>query len=167
MALSTVASLSSIYVPLRNPPSVLPSYLTVDRTSAWHTSALLSAAIETSTLPTRLHGGAGRLGRMGDMASFLNLNGGQKIAMLSMAVSGPESTNNAGDQEKPPKSCSTGDAARIRCSWDGEDKSSWRQKHSHIFAEATVARGFNEYESAGEPVHPETTGDRYDPIVSR
>jgi len=168
MALSNIASLSSLYVPLSNPPlaSALPGYLRVDRTSEWHTSALLSAAIETSTLPTRLHDGAGRLGRMDDLAASLNLSGRQKIAMLSMSVSGPgespPSGGSHGDDDRVPRAprlAASRKAARIDCSWaQGRDR-----KEDHVFAEADVARGFD----GQYPEEPERTGDRHEPIISR
>ncbi|KAI5848868.1 tubulin domain-containing protein [Tricharina praecox] len=176
MALSNIASLSSVYIPLLNPPlpSALPGYLSVDRTSEWHTSALLSAAMETSTLPTRLHDGAGRLGRMDDLASFLNVNGGQKIAMLSMFVSGPEESPNANDGSyddgrvpHPPRLEMIKKAGRINCSWGQQETKSWRTvKEDHVFAEANVARGFDD-DDPEEPVQPERTGDRHEPIISR
>jgi hypothetical protein len=41
-------------VPLVDIPQKLPSYISVDRHSEWQRSALLSAAVETITLPSRL-----------------------------------------------------------------------------------------------------------------
>ncbi len=45
--------LSSLYLPLKSPISY-PAYLAIDRTSKWQVSGLLSLAMETATLPTRL-----------------------------------------------------------------------------------------------------------------
>lgn len=41
-------------MPLVDIPQKLPSYISVDRHSEWQRSALLSAAVETITLPSRL-----------------------------------------------------------------------------------------------------------------
>lgn len=41
-------------MPLVDVPQKLPSYISVDRHSEWQRSALLSAAVETVTLPSRL-----------------------------------------------------------------------------------------------------------------
>lgn len=41
-------------MPLVDIPQKLPSYLSIDRHSEWQRSALLSAAVETVTLPSRL-----------------------------------------------------------------------------------------------------------------
>jgi hypothetical protein len=104
---------------------------------------------------------------MEDMSSFLNINGGQKIAMLSMAVNPPESIQKEDDREKPPKIDSIADVTRINCSWE-QGTRSWRdRKPDYIFAEGIVARGFAEDEEAEEAESPETTGDRHEPIVSR
>lgn len=53
--LNTLMPLSSLYVPLVSPPLHLPkNHIEVDDSSEWHKAALLSAAVETVTLPTRL-----------------------------------------------------------------------------------------------------------------
>ncbi|PWW79845.1 tubulin nucleotide-binding domain-like protein [Tuber magnatum] len=86
--LSNIVPLTSLYIPLECPQSKLPGYVNLDPTLQWHKSALLSVAVETCTLPTRLRNtlGAGRLGKLDDLASLLNVSGGQKIATLSMTV---------------------------------------------------------------------------------
>ena len=150
MTLTNVAAHSSLYTPLRNPtpPALLPGLgrLTLDSTSAWHCSALLSAAIETSTLPTRLRrSGRGGIGRLDELAAFLNVSGGQNIATLAMSV------GDGGEVE--PKSSTL---AGVNCSW-GSDGKSWRRdrneedddEENHVFAEAHVVRGFEEREDDG------------------
>lgn len=86
--MSNIVPLTSLYVPLGCPQPKLPGYINLDPALQWHKSALLSAAAETCTLPTRLRDSfsAGRLGKLDDLASLLNANGGQKIASLSMTV---------------------------------------------------------------------------------
>ncbi|KAL4787512.1 tubulin domain-containing protein [Aspergillus varians] len=45
---------ATMYTPVRDPPSRLPSTIHVDNNSEWYTSALISMAVESVTLPTRL-----------------------------------------------------------------------------------------------------------------
>ena len=89
--MSNTVPLTSLYVPLGCPQSKFPGYINLDPALQWYKSALLSVAVETCTLPTRLRDsfGAGRLGKLDDLASLLNANGGQKIASLSMTVHNP------------------------------------------------------------------------------
>lgn len=89
--MSNIVPLTSLYVPLGCPQPKLPEYINLDPALQWHKSALLSVAAETCTLPTRLRDSfsAGRLGKLDDLASLLNANGGQKIASLSMIVHNP------------------------------------------------------------------------------
>lgn len=148
MTLTNVAAHSSLYIPLRNPTplTLLPGlgHLTLDSTSVWHCSALLSAAIETSTLPTRLRrSGRGGIGRLDELAAFLNVNGGQNIATLAMSVGD-------GGSVEPKSSTLT----ELNFSW-GNDGKPWRRDKNedddkdHVFAEAHVVRGFEEREDDG------------------
>lgn len=53
----TVHSISpqtSLYTPIVDPPSRLPDTIHLNPQSQWYTSALISSALETVTLPTRL-----------------------------------------------------------------------------------------------------------------
>ena len=111
---------------------------------------------------------------MDDIAAFLNVSGGQKIAMLSMSVSGLEVPPNPNDIShkdgyvpSPPKLEAIQKAARINCSWGQQDTKSWRdRKEGHVFAQANVARGFDS-DDPEEPVRSEHTGDRHEPLISR
>jgi len=106
---------------------------------------------------------------MDHVASFLNMNGGQKIAMLSMSVSGSdkEITDHDDERVRLPKIGSIAKEARIDCSWGNEDtKPRKSRKKVHLFAEINVSRGFDEDEG-GEPERPDTTGDQDGPIISR
>lgn len=44
----------SLYTPIMDPPHTLPTYLNIDRQSEWYTSALITSAMESATLPSRL-----------------------------------------------------------------------------------------------------------------
>jgi hypothetical protein len=75
------------------PLTKLPTYVTLDVQSQWHVSALLSAAIESMTLPSRLKSQSGSLQRLDQFENALNINGSQNIARLRMSVEHkPEAT---------------------------------------------------------------------------
>jgi len=75
-----------MYIPLSIPPTRLPRYLNLDRDSQWHTSALLSMALESMTLPSRLRSDQSKRGLLGDIESTLNVNGNQRIASLQCSL---------------------------------------------------------------------------------
>ena len=74
-----------MYIPLSIPPTQLPQYVHLDRSSRWHTSALLSAALESVTLPTRLRHDTQKH-RLVDFETALNVNGNQRIAQLQCSM---------------------------------------------------------------------------------
>jgi hypothetical protein len=80
---------ASIVVPLALPER-LPQRVRLDPTSRWHASALLAAAVESVTLPSRLKDAAKRE-TLGDMAEALNPMGKQSVAGLQMSFSRQES----------------------------------------------------------------------------
>ncbi|OBT40986.1 hypothetical protein VE00_08236 [Pseudogymnoascus sp. WSF 3629] len=84
-SIAEVSSQASLYIPLTIPSS-LPSYTTLDPSSLWHASALLSTAVETMTLPSRLHARAGTRSSLADTGAALNVNGTQNIARLQMSI---------------------------------------------------------------------------------
>ncbi|KAL1954794.1 hypothetical protein VTO42DRAFT_697 [Malbranchea cinnamomea] len=53
-SINEISLQSSAYIPIMDPPRSLPTYLTADMRHKWHSSALLTMALETVTLPTRL-----------------------------------------------------------------------------------------------------------------
>lgn len=86
--LSELSTQTSMYIPI-SPPRRHPSYMQPDRAIEWHSSALLSAGVETATLPSRLRPNNVRRGLLGDMAAALNMNGNQKLAELQYSVLDP------------------------------------------------------------------------------
>lgn len=84
-----ISAHSSMYMPLAIPSLGLPSYLQLTRGSLWQTSALLSTALESMTLPSRLRPGGGRRGHLNDMEAALNVNGNQRIANVQMSITDP------------------------------------------------------------------------------
>ena len=49
-----ISSRSTLYTPIIDPPSRIPNTFQVDLQSEWYKSALISSAVETVTLPSRL-----------------------------------------------------------------------------------------------------------------
>jgi hypothetical protein len=82
-------------------PKALPSYVTLDPSSPWHLSGLLSTAQESITLPSRLRGGNGKRESLDEIAAALNVNGNQNIAKLQMSIDTDTQTN--GDHTERPE----------------------------------------------------------------
>jgi hypothetical protein len=75
------------------PLNKLPTYVTLDVRSQWHVSALLSAAVESMTLPSRLKAQSRSLQTLDQFENALNINGSQNIAKLRMSVEHKLETN--------------------------------------------------------------------------
>ena len=77
---------ASMYIPISVPAAQLPSYMLLDRSSPWHTSALLAAAFESMTLPSRLRISTQKRGLLDDLEAALNVNGNQRLAQLECRI---------------------------------------------------------------------------------
>lgn len=77
---------TSMYVPLTVSSQHLPSYTDLDGNSQWHLSGLLSLAVESMTLPSRLRHQRAQRGYLGDIEAILNTNGNQRIANLQCTL---------------------------------------------------------------------------------
>lgn len=88
----------SLFVPLSFPStSKLPTYVSVNSQSHWHVSALLSTAIESMTLPSRLKAQNKSLQRLDQFENALNINGSQNIAKLRMSINYIGETNGSSE----------------------------------------------------------------------
>ncbi|ROT38845.1 dml-1 [Sodiomyces alkalinus F11] len=76
----------SMLVPLSLPVGRLPSNTCLAQDSLWERSALMSTAIETATLVSRLRQTEARRS-LGDVVARINTNGGQTIGRLQMIAS--------------------------------------------------------------------------------
>ncbi|PMD23979.1 tubulin nucleotide-binding domain-like protein [Hyaloscypha hepaticicola] len=85
-SLSEIAPQASLFIPMTLPTAKLPPYVTIDPQSPWHVSGLLSAALESMSLPSRLKMTNGSRQTMDRLISALNINGNQNIAKLRMSV---------------------------------------------------------------------------------
>ena len=88
--INEMSTLASMYTPMSVPSTKLPQYVLFDRNSQWHSSALLSVALESATLPTRLRRGVGKRWFLDDIDAALNVNGNQRIAQLQCSILNPE-----------------------------------------------------------------------------
>lgn len=76
-----------MFIPIAIPsPTKLPPYVYLDSHSRWHISALLSTAVESMTLPSRLKVQNSSVQRLDQFENALNINGGQNIAKLRMSI---------------------------------------------------------------------------------
>ena len=109
-AAKTLAEMSthaSMFVPM-SLPARLPQYIHLDHESVWHTTAMLSTALETATLPSRLKGTEFNRGFLSAMEAALNINGNQRIAQMQCSVLEPKTittphtqTRGVGDPRAP------------------------------------------------------------------
>ncbi|KAH8169531.1 tubulin domain-containing protein [Sarocladium implicatum] len=86
-SLNRLCASASMVVPMSLPTGKLADGVKLDASSSWHLSALLSAGLESATLPLRLTGQSGQHApSMDDMTEFLNTGGNQTVARLRMGV---------------------------------------------------------------------------------
>jgi hypothetical protein len=85
-SVSDIASQASLYIPITMPSSMLPKYVVLDPHSQWHVSGLLSTALESMTLPSRLKLHDGSRQTLDQLVNALNINGNQNIAKLRMSI---------------------------------------------------------------------------------
>ena len=88
-ALHDLSTYASLYVPIASIPLHIPTYVSLNRLSPWHTSALLIAAIESVALPFRLRGDGRRRTTFSDFEAALNTNGNQRIGQLTFSALDP------------------------------------------------------------------------------
>ncbi|KAI4813493.1 tubulin nucleotide-binding domain-like protein, partial [Aureobasidium sp. EXF-8846] len=84
-----ISSQASMYVPLTTLPDVLPSYVNLNASSKWHTSALQLLALESMTLPTRLRSGQQGRSSFTDIETLLSHDGNRRVAQLNMSIKDP------------------------------------------------------------------------------
>lgn len=144
-SLTEIYKQASLLIPIAIPSSLSPrlrNVLSLDTSSAWHTSALLSAAIESATLPTRLKDAANR-DTLGNMTDRLNLHGKQTVANLQMSFSGATETPHSEDVGDEPK-----DGLRLDLDLrpaddlgDGRKQQNGHHRAAKIFSQVLASRG--------------------------
>lgn len=137
---------ASVVVPMALPSAPSPRLrriLSLDASSAWHTSALLSAAIESAALPSRTKD-ASNSDTLGNIVDLLNVHGKQSVANLQMSFSGRDGVPRSEDVGDEPK-----DGVRLDVDFRpadelGEAAARLRNGHrrsSKIFSQVLVSRG--------------------------
>ncbi|GKU01837.1 hypothetical protein FLAG1_07013 [Fusarium langsethiae] len=118
---------SSTVVPLALPEEDMPASVSMDRRSPWHTSALMAAAIETATLPSRLtQGSSEQAGSLDVLAESLNVNGNQPLASMRMSL--------APAKDSPEDSRINVDFFQIGRAWSRQHVARL-DTHKHVFGE--------------------------------
>ena len=89
LALLELSSQASMYIPVTGTPQRLPSYVSLNRNSPWHTAALQATAFESITLPSRLRASRGtRTASLDELAAAVSPGGDRRIAQLSFELTG-------------------------------------------------------------------------------
>ena len=94
-SLRSLGQQASVYIRLATVPSHLPGYVNLSSTSDWITSGLLSSALESSTLSTRLSRSQNRQASLSLLEDTLNIHGNQTLLELQLSVkhAGAQGTN--------------------------------------------------------------------------
>ncbi|MCJ1379570.1 mtDNA inheritance, partitioning of the mitochondrial organelle [Xylographa soralifera] len=101
-ALHDLSMHASQYVPISNIPPHLPEYVSLNRLSEWHTSALLATVIESVALPCRSREDGRKRTTFNDFEAALNTNGNQRIAQLTFSVLDPQLLKDKLKQDSDP-----------------------------------------------------------------
>ncbi|KAF4456926.1 protein DML1 [Fusarium austroafricanum] len=133
----------------------LSAGVSLDRRSPWHTSALMAAAIETATLPSRTAQGSSKQpGFLADLAESLNVDGNQPLASMHMSLA-------------PSKDSSEDNRTNVDFFQVGRD---WSRQHiarldthKHVFGEILSYRDLDPLENADEKPGHLAPGER--PII--
>jgi hypothetical protein len=79
-----IGSQASVFSPLLSEPNTRPSYLSLDSTSLWETSALQMTALESLLLPTRLREPSTSLANMEEI--FTAISSRRNVVQASMSI---------------------------------------------------------------------------------
>ncbi|KAJ0104329.1 hypothetical protein J7T55_011113 [Diaporthe amygdali] len=144
-SLTEIYKQASLLVPIAIPSSLSPrlrKVLSLDTNSSWHTSALLSAAIESATLPSRLKDATNR-DSLGNMTDLLNLHGKQTVANLQMSFSETTEVPRSEEVGDEPK-----DGLRLDLDLrpaddlgDGQKQQNGYHRAPKIFSQVLASRG--------------------------
>lgn len=164
---------ASIVVPMVL-PATLPHRIRLDPTSKWHTSALLAAAVESATLPSRLKDPTKRE-TLDGMAEVLNVMGKQNVAGLQMSFSrqGSDARKDTRQGKLSEEELSEGVQLDIRFMPSDRLESYSRSNGAskpRVFSQVIASRGYGEDEADDEEV--DDTGRRvrrsaYEPVTKR
>jgi hypothetical protein len=169
-SLQVLGEQSSVYIPISNVPTKLPSYLSLDGASPWHVGALQAIGIESMTISSRLRTSVGGRGTLQDLEDTINSTGRRRIAKFEMSIADPDvllnASNDIAHAEKESSMTS-------RQASEGDDQlssfdidvftrdykvNSKPGKKEHVFGRAETSRGnWDLSEESGRDPH-----DRFD-----
>ncbi|KAF4989165.1 hypothetical protein FGRMN_9308 [Fusarium graminum] len=133
---------SSMLIPMALPEEDLSAGVSMDRRSPWHTSALMAAAIETATLPSRLaQGPSVEHSSLDILAESLNVNGNQPLASIHMSLA---STRDASEDSRVNV-----DFFQVGRSWSRQHVARLHT-HKHLFGEILSCRDLDPLKNADE-----------------
>ncbi|CAJ0542118.1 Ff.00g083900.m01.CDS01 [Fusarium sp. VM40] len=133
---------SSTLVPMALPEEDLSAGVSMDRRSPWHTSALMAAAIETATLPSRLaQGPSVQQSSLDIMAESLNVNGNQPLASMRMSL--------AAEKEASEDSRIDVNFFQVGRAWSRQYIGR-KETQNHVFGEIKSYRDLDPLENANE-----------------
>jgi hypothetical protein len=133
---------SSMLVPMALPEEDLSAGISMDRRSPWHTSALMAAAIETATLPSRLaQGPSVQQSSLDILAESLNVNGNQPLASMRMSL--------AAEKEASEDSRIDVNFFQVGRAWSRQ-RIGRKDTRNHVFGEITSYRDLDPLENANE-----------------
>jgi hypothetical protein len=153
-SLQTLGEQSSVYVPISNKPTKLPSYLSLNAASPWHIAALQVIGVESMTLSSRLRTSIGGRGTLQDLEDTINSTGKRRIAKFEISIADPEVLSEKisredGQVEKTgsatPRNTNEDDGSLGCFDIDTFTRdyriASKREKKEHVFGRAEVSRG--------------------------
>jgi hypothetical protein len=171
-----LAQQASAYVTASAFPSSLPRYVNLNPVNDWTSSALMAAAMETVTLPSRLRDLGGRQASLSLLVDTLNTDGRQNILELSVSV--PSSAQGNGVSMEVASGLSRGHAgqSRTRSSETAFESISMHgplkldiqygtklseklpERDAHIFSQAVIQRGLAGNNEVMKPTGQITSG---------
>lgn len=159
-SLLAISPQASIYIPTIGAPIDLPKSISMDRTSLWCTSALLTTAFETMTLPSRLKNlpAASGMVSLQQMAFLLEGAENRNIVHLGLSVEHTSSSETSAVDPRLPGSIGiTPKRTLAECNFMPRYKPSV-EKDERLYSKIEVHRGIIEE----EPIKAATSGDRPD-----
>ncbi|KAL2181533.1 tubulin domain-containing protein [Thermothelomyces heterothallicus CBS 202.75] len=140
---------ASIVVPLAVPERLPSPGVSLDPASQWHTSALLAAAVESATLPSRLRDPSKR-DTLGGMADVLNVMGKQTVAGLQMSFSRPDSEGRGDLRRSVLSEDALSEGVRLDIGFTPSDQLDSYVRRSNgfdrprVFSQIVASRGYKE-----------------------
>lgn len=140
-SIHSISPQSSLYVPILDPPTRLPISIDLDAQSEWQTSALISTAMETVTLPTRLRS------YTDFETSLAGEDGTHKIFELQSEILPEDMSNHTQPVQNPEDrrtQASKGGSSKVKREFDLDfSYDDPNNGDSHIFNQVQVGRGYS------------------------